>query len=618
MILSEPPKSNNNTRLMHIKEFFGISHSSSPKSLHSSSSFTNSPRRRLPPPTYDPSESAAMEEAIVNSEPIITKWDPDASEFNRITFLFRHGRAESEEFLNSVNSLRRAMDFFISTNSTSSVLVIAQNLMQAAMRRLEKEFYQILSENRQNLDPESISSRSSDRSTADGETGGDSITEFDRVSADLKSIADCMIDSGYGKECVKIYKVIRKSIVDETLYRLGTEKFKLSRILKWNWDSLENIIKNWMNSVKIAVNTLFRGERFLCDHVFSRSERIRESCFYEITKEGAITLFKFSELVAKGKKDSDKIFILMELYDANSDVLPEIEFIFDSVSTSVIKTQAQTSMTKLADSIRDILSEFESTIQKDSSKNPTPGGGIHPLTRSAMSYISSLGDYAATLSDILTVENSPIPSSYMETIAAADALSSPVAAQLGWLILVLLCKLDTKAEVYRDVSLSYLFLANNLNFIVKTVATTNLKMLIGGEWVANHRTKVKVYATNYEATAWNRVIKSLPERGSEEVGLPETAAEGMKRFNAAFEEAYRKQTSWRVEDGNLRDELKVSIARKIVPIYREFYEGCAERMNVNVGVRFSPDDLGNYLSDLFHGVSSSGSSSSSSSSSALK
>nr|DAD43207.1 TPA_asm: hypothetical protein HUJ06_001437 [Nelumbo nucifera] len=33
--------------------------------------------------------------------------------------------------------------------------------------------------------------------------------------SDLKSIANCMISSGYGKECVKIYKIIRKSIVDE-------------------------------------------------------------------------------------------------------------------------------------------------------------------------------------------------------------------------------------------------------------------------------------------------------------------------------------------------------------------------------------------------------------------
>ncbi|XP_022138980.1 exocyst complex component EXO70H1 [Momordica charantia] len=610
MILSQPPKSNTSTTLMHLKQFFTFSHSSPSKTLHSSSSFPSS-GHRTPPSTYDPSLSAAMEETIVNAEPIITKWDPDSSEFNRVTFLFRHGRAESDEFLTSVNNLRRAMDFFISENSTSAVLILAQKLMQAAMRRLEKEFYYILSENRQHLDPESVSSRSSD-----GEIAGDSATELDRVAAELRSIADCMIGSGYGKECVKIYKVIRKSIVDETLYRLGTERFKASRIQRLNWESLETVIRSWMNSIKVAVNTLFRGEKILCDHVFSKSGRIGKSCFWEILKEGAITLFKFPELIAKGKKDSEKIFLLMELYEANSDVLPEIEVVFDSVSTETIKAQAEASLVKLAEAIRAILSDFESTIQKNSSKTPAPGGGIHPLTRSAMNYISSLGDYGGILSDIIT-ENSPIPSSYTETLAADDALSSPVAAQLGWLILVLLCKLDTKAELYRDVSLSYLFLANNLNFIVRTVTATNLKSLVGGEWVANHASKVKLYASNYEATAWNRVVGTLPERSSPEMESPEAAKEGLRKFNAAFEEAYRKQTSWRVEEGRLRDELKMSIAKKLLPTYRQFYEGCIEIVGgerdfstKGFAVRFTPDDLGNYLSDLFHGVSSSGSSSS--------
>ena len=84
----------------------------------------------------------------------------------------------------------------------------------------------------------------------------------------------------------------------------------------------------------------------------------------------------------------------------------------------------------------------------------------------------------------------------------------------------------------------------------------------------------------------------------------------------AFEEAHRKQTSWVVQDGNLRDQLKVSIAKKLVPEYREFYDTYLVMLigekNLELLVRFSPDDLGNYLSDLFHGISTSGSTSSSS------
>nr|DAD25300.1 TPA_asm: hypothetical protein HUJ06_026764 [Nelumbo nucifera] len=81
-----------------------------------------------------------------------------------------------------------------------------------------------------------------------------SISEVEQASmlamSDLKSIADCLISSGYGKECVKIYKIIRKSIIDEGLYRLGIEKLTSSRIQKMDWDVLDLKIKTWLNTAK--------------------------------------------------------------------------------------------------------------------------------------------------------------------------------------------------------------------------------------------------------------------------------------------------------------------------------------------------------------------------------
>ncbi|KAK9086996.1 hypothetical protein Syun_029390 [Stephania yunnanensis] len=86
---------------------------------------------------------------------------------------------------------------------------------------------------------------------------------------DLKMIAECMISLGYSKECVKIYKIIRKSIIDEGLYRLGIERLSSHQIQKMEWEVLEVKIKSWLGAMKVAVNTLFAGERFLCDFVFS-------------------------------------------------------------------------------------------------------------------------------------------------------------------------------------------------------------------------------------------------------------------------------------------------------------------------------------------------------------
>ncbi|KAM1253157.1 hypothetical protein ACFX2J_041078 [Malus domestica] len=626
MMLSEYLKSGSTTLAPRkgMSCLFSFSH------VKNHSSYTPSSTSTDPKPSSTLSLSM-MEENIETAEFIITKWDPNSSSYTKLTSIFQSSRKEAKQLLKSVKDLRSAMHVLVHESSPSSKLVLAQNLMQTAMKRLEREFYEILSANRRHLDPESVSSRTSIGScTFNGEDEGGSeeleivggsITEVERVSAlamaDLKSIADCMISSGYGHECVKIYKVIRESIVDEGLYRLGIQQFKSSQIHKMDSEGLENIIMNWMDAAKIAVKALFHGEKVLCDHVFSASETIADSCFYEITKGGATTLFRFPELIVKNKKCRERIFWQLELYEVFSNLWPEIESIFTSASTQAIKLKALASWLKLSDSVQSSLSVFESTIQKDSSKFLASGGRIHPLTQSVMNLVSSLADHHGALSDILA--DYPPPKnqvSHFKSPMADDGSTPAASVHLAWLILVLMCKLDTKAEIYKDASLSYLFLANNLQFIVEKVQQTpNLKLLLGEDWVTEHTKKVKLYASNYESTAWTKVLSSLPEKSSET--SPEMARECFKRFNAAFEEAYRKQTSWIVEDRKLRDDLKVSIEQKLVPRYQEFYETYmvmqSGEKNLELLVRYSPDDLGNYLSDLFHRTSTSVSSTTSSS-----
>ncbi|CAK9176537.1 unnamed protein product [Ilex paraguariensis] len=596
----------------------------------------------IPSLPYTPSHTFSetmMEENIENAESMITKWDPsDSSEVNFVS-LFKENRKEGKEFIKCVKDLRRAMHFLVSEHSSSEKLVVAHKLMQTAMKRMEEDFYHILSENREQLDPESVSSwssRVSQSSNSDVDEDvesdheiwavGKSISEVERLSmialSDLKLIADCMISSGYGRECGKIYRLIRRSIVDEGLYSLGIEQYSSSQINRMNSEAFEHHIKNWQNAIQFAIKTLFQGEKFLCDHVFSASETIRESCFTYISKEGATNLFRFPELVAKSKRSPDRIFRLMDLYESISDLWPEIESIFSYESISAIKLQALSSLHKLGDTVQTIISEFETSIQKNSSRTPVPGGGIHPLTNSVMNYMSFLANYSRVLSEVATNLASPaklpFPESYFDNPNNEDNPTSAVSVRLAWIILVLLCKLDNKAESYNDIALSYLFLANNLQFVVEKVRSTNLKFLLGEDWILKHERKVKLYAANYETNAWSTVFSSLPENLTA-VSSPEMVKGCFRQFNSTFEEAYRKQTSWVVTDGKLRDEIKVSIARKLVPAYRVFYEThlatLSEEKNLEVLVRYSPDNLGNYLSDLFHETAASGSSSSSLSSS---
>ncbi|KAL0460282.1 UNVERIFIED_CONTAM: Exocyst complex component EXO70H1 [Sesamum latifolium] len=103
---------------------------------------------------------------------------------------------------------------------------------------------------------------------------------------------------------------------------------------------------------------------------------------------------------------------------------------------------------------------------------------------------------------------------------------------------------------------------------------------------------------------WSKVISSLPEDPTAEIPLEE-ARECFRRFNLAFEEAYKKQTSWIIPDPKLRDEVKISLAKIIAPGYRAFYQKHRGKYAREAGmepiVRYAPDDLDNYLSDLFFG-----------------
>ncbi|XP_073294308.1 exocyst complex component EXO70H1-like [Primulina huaijiensis] len=368
--------------------------SSRPSSLQSSHQHTDVSPSAMPPRSRQSFSETLMEEDIDNAEAIIKKLNLDlCDDHNSFSSLFvGDDRKDAEMFLEAVSSLQDAMHYYVKQSSTSEILIRAQRLMLTAAKRLEKEFYTILSANRKVLYKEPIPGRSSPWVSPPTSSSTSGFTEDDRVPgnfisdsevalADLKNIADTMIGSGYGKECVRIYKIIRKSIIDETLYYLGVENLNASQIQKMEWDILEPKIKNWLYVVNVAVKTLFHGERILSDYVFSSSESIGESCFTEISKDAAVNLFNFPEFVVKSKKNlsPEKIFRALDLYEAVSKLWPETESIFSYGSLSPVRYQAVSAQVKLGEAVRIMLYQFEAAIQKDSSTSASGDSSLKIL-----------------------------------------------------------------------------------------------------------------------------------------------------------------------------------------------------------------------------------------------
>lgn len=557
---------------------------------------------------------------VEEADAIIREWvtphlhDSSSSSCSLHSLFTDDNRGQGRRFLDVLAKLHYAIQSVVLVNPDSSKLGQAKDLMRTAMKHLEKEFYRLLKANRRVLDPESVSgwssrsSGSASGSESDGELdpqssselgnesrggGGDADAEADADAiVDLKMIANCMISSGYDKDCLTIYKKLRKKVIVDAFSRLGFEKLNSTQMMKLEWEILEKKIKKWMPVTTVAVTTLFNGERILCDHIFSSS--VAESSFVEITLESALNLFVLPITVAKCRKTAEKIFPTLDVYQTILHLIPKIEQIFSYDLTASVRSQAAESLEKLGESVNAMMTKFQSSITKESSQSPIPGGGVHQLTRYVMNFIVFLADYSDSLTVILKDKESslPLPADYFSSFGTNEEnpenAASSTAARLAWLILVLLCKIDAKSRLYNDSALSYLFLANNLHYIVIKVRTSNLRVVLGNDWVTNHEVIVSQYLEKYEKMAWGDVIASVPADSTEE---------SLRRFNETFAEAYKKHKTWVVPDPKLRDEIEASLAKKLIPRYTGFYK------KYPVGshdiVRVTPEDLNNYISELY-------------------
>ncbi|KAL2239775.1 exocyst complex component EXO70A1 [Sesamum indicum] len=577
-----------------------------------------------------------IEESISRAEPIIRKWDLGMGGLQKFSSLFVDDRREAKSFFEAATSLQQAINYYLKQSAASEELIRVRKLMKVAMKRLEKEFHMILSANRKNLDSGSVSSRSSRtrssfseffefseeevNSTSPPRTsppppptpGGNAKLDAERATemamADLMGIADCMIACGYGRECIRVYKSIRKSMVIESLYHLGVERLSHPQMKKMEWLVLEPKIKRWLRVVKFAVKTLLQGEKILCEIVFS--EKVAESCFLDISCDAAWNLFSFPENVAKCKKllSPEKMFIALDIYEAVSDLSPEIESLFASKFFTSVRAQATAAQAKMGEAVRTILGQFEAAIQKDSSKSPV-AGGVHPLTRYVMNYLVFLSDYSVHISNIVkdgpVNPQTPLPEPQFSSLTAVseeDPSATPISRRLAWLILVLFSNLDSKAAQYNNAALPYLFLANNLNYVVYKVQNSNLGLLIGSNWIRKHESKVKRYLAKYEKLGWSKILSSLPENPTGEIS-PKEVKECFKKFNSSFQEAYKKQCSWVIPDPKIRESVKASVSKRILSSYLVFHQKHrgkhAKDCTVESFIRYTPEDLEKYFSHMF-------------------
>lgn len=409
------------------------------------------------------------------------------------------------------------------------------------------------------------------------------------------------------QECCQGYSSVRRDVLDEYMSVLGVERLSIEEVQRIDWNSLDEKMKKWVQAIKIMTRVLLAGEKRLCDEVFSESELIREVCFIETAKGCVMQLLNFGEAVVIARRTSEKLFRILDMYDALAEVAPELEVLFGDESGELVCMEVKGVLTGLGEAAIGTFVEFESAVKGETSKKPIQGGEIHPMCRYVMNYVKLLVDYSDSLNGIL--ENFEGESGHLRNDDSNSESMTPIAQRLLSLLTTLESNLEEKSKLYEDNAMQYIFLMNNILYIVQKVKDSEIRTILGDQWVRKRRGQIRQYATSYLRAAWSKVLSCLKDEG---IGSSASNASKMalkerfKNFNACFEEIYRIQTAWKVPDAQLREELRISISEKVLPAYRSFMGRFGSQLesgrHAGKYIKYTPEDLENYLLDLFEGT----------------
>lgn len=520
----------------------------------------------------------------------------DESSLSATEKLLRLPEDSSIEFIwdDNGSAYLSAVDDAISLSASSASADVrsrAEVLLQFAMFYLEDQFRHLMIRNAAQLDV-----RISDN-------GNPSVILPDAFS-DLKEIADRMILSGYVKELCQVYCSVRREILDDYISALGVVRLSIEDVRKMECGALDEKMKKWANAMRLIVREILVLERKLCDHVFAGAEELKDDCFLESTRTCTIQLLNFGDAVAISEPSPEKLFGILEMYDALSNVKPELSFLFSGESGKPIFDEADGVLKNLQTISVRTLSEFDNALQKEARGKPLHFGGLHHVTNYVMNYVGLLVEYHKLLDSVLC-ESREVCS---DSLKCTEEMP-PFGHYLQKLLLNLDLIIVEDSKIYENEALQYVFLMNNILYIAKKVKESAMRSLLGDQWVRKMQGRVRQYSMGYLRASWIRALSYLKDElggsGSSYNASKAVIKDKFKKFNLAFEEIYRIQTTWMIPDPQLREELRISISEKVIPAYRAFwgrYGGLLDGVrHAAKYVKYTPEDVENYLANLFEG-----------------
>ncbi|KAM6317464.1 exocyst complex component 7 isoform 5-T5 [Podargus strigoides] len=525
-----------------------------------------------------------------------------------------------EEYLNCMDKIQRAVEYFQDNNPDSPELNRVKSLFERGKESLESEFRSLMTRHTKPVPPILILDLISgdDEMETQEEMSLEHLPES--VLHDVIRISGWLVENGRNQDFMTVYFQIRSVQLDRSIKGLKDHFRKNSSstgvpyspaIQNKRKDTptkkpikrpgtirkAQNLLKQYsqhgLDGKKGASNLIpMEGRDDVFDieidayiHCVSAFVRLAQSEYQLLTeivpehhqKKTFDSLIQESldNLIMEGDNivSAARKAIIRHDYSAVLTIFPILKHLkqmkpeFDQVlqgTAAGTKNKLPGLITSMETTGAKALEEFADNIKNDPDKeyNMPKDGTVHELTSNAILFLQQLLDFQETAGAMLASQETSSSASSYSSEFSRRLLSTYICKVLGNLQLNLL----SKSKVYEDPALSAIFLHNNYNYILKSLEKSELIQLVAVTQKTaerSYRELIEQQIQTYQRS-WLKVTDYILERNLPvfQPGVKlkdkerQMIKERFKGFNDGLEELCKIQKAWAIPDVEQRDKIR--------------------------------------------------------------
>uniref|UniRef100_A0A1J3FLY2 Exocyst subunit Exo70 family protein n=1 Tax=Noccaea caerulescens TaxID=107243 RepID=A0A1J3FLY2_NOCCA len=379
--------------------------------------------------------------------------------------------------------------------------------------------------------------------------------------------------------CVPAYIKIRTTAIQK--------RFEIDYLEKTitEADNVQDIggdIDQWRLDMEIAVKEIYEFESKLCYEVFADvgNKDVPLRCFGEIAANSTVLpLLRLGSRISKCKKDPPKLLKLLDCFSTMDKIRNEFNRLFTGEQCSEIRRVTRELISNLVNGVCEIFWELPCQVELQRPNCPPLDGGVPKLVSVVTDYCNKLlgSKNKAVLSKILEIDLGWKNEKYQEELLTGHMYN---------ILREIALNLDAWSSSNKETALSCIFMMNN-HCHFSALRETPLGKLMGESWLSSHEQYRDYYAALYVKESWGKLLSLLNNKAqavssssssssSSSPAKRKRARESIKRtlqsFAKGFDEIYREQSNWVVEDEKLRWKICQAMVRTVVPRYKSYLQ----------------------------------------------